>query len=67
MAKRKEKIDLSKKNLTFTFQKIEYKLLRLCQEKMVIEISPLTPSEDVLREIPFAHLSKELKKIIKPN
>lgn len=67
MAKKKEKIDLQKRNLIFTLQNIEYKLLRFCPNKMVIEISPTTPRADALSEIPFAHLSKELKKIIKPN
>lgn len=67
MAKRKEKIDLSKKNLTFILQNIEYKLLHFCPTKMVIALEAKTPREDAINEIPFAHLSKELKKVIKPN
>jgi hypothetical protein len=67
MAKRKEKIDLSKKNLIFILQNVEYKLLHFCPNKMIVELQPLTQREDAIKEIPFAHLSKELKKIIKPN
>ena len=67
MAKRKEKIDLRAKNLHFTLQNIEYKLLHFCPQKMLIELQAISQRDDAISEIPFAHLSKELKKIIKPN
>jgi hypothetical protein len=67
MAKRKESIDLSKKELTLTLQNQLYKLLRFYPHSMVIELESIPKKEDSLKEIPFAHLTKELKKIIKPN
>ena len=67
MAKRKETIDLRPKNLHFILQNIEYKLLRFCPDKMTIQLQSTTQREDAINEIPFAHLSKDLKKIIKPN
>lgn len=67
MAKKKECIDLSKMELTLTLQRLTYRLLRFCPHTMTVEIESTPKSEDSLRELPFAHLTKELKKIIKPN
>jgi len=67
VAKKRAIVNLSAQKLTFTLQNIEYKLLSFCPNKMIINIAPIEPKEDALFEIPFAHLSKELKKIIKPN
>lgn len=67
MAKRKNRVSLEQRNLFFEFQNREYKILSLCPNSMTVAIKPSTPCAEALREIPFAHLSKELKKIIKPN
>lgn len=67
MAKRKESVDLQSKKITFLVQNREYKALRFHPSKMTLDIMLTSKETDGLREIPFAHIPKEIKKIIKPN
>jgi hypothetical protein len=67
MAKRKENIDLRAKNIVFTIQNEEYKALRFYQAKMTLDIILTSSEKEGIKNIPFAHLPKEIKKKIKPN
>ena len=67
MAKKKENIDLRAKNITFLVQNAEYQAVRFYQSKMTLDIISLSDARQGIRNIPFAHIPKEIKKIIKPN
>jgi len=69
MAKKKKSIELSKKNITYEVDKQSYKVIRFLPMDMTVDIMVL--NEGLLKEgmqnIPFAHLPKNIKKIVKPN
>ena len=69
MAKKKKKIELSQKDITYIVDKQRYKVIRFIPENMSVDI--LVLNEGQLQEghqnIPFAHLPKNIKKIVKPN
>ena len=67
MAKKKA-VDLTQKKLEFTENDTTYKLIRFKPEHMSVDVIRYE-NEAKLDEfnIPFAHLPKTLKKIIKPN
>jgi len=68
MAKKKKAVELAKKNLEFTEKNTTYKLIRFKPENMTLDVIRYENGEELgLFEIPFAHLPKALKKIIKPN
>ena len=67
MAMKKENIDLRARNITFSIQNVEYKALRFNHSKMTIDVISLNKENEGIKNIPFAHLPKEIKKIIKPN
>jgi hypothetical protein len=68
MAKKKKNIELRDKNLEFTENGITYKLIRFKVENMTLDVIRYEGNAKVDEyNIPFAHLPKSLKKIIKPN
>jgi len=67
MAKKKENIDLRAKNIIFLLQNEEYKALRFYQDKMTLDIISTSSVNEGIRNVAFAHIPKEIKKIIKPN
>lgn len=67
MAMKKENIDLRAKNIHFTLQNEEYKALRFYHSKMTVDIISLSHESEGIKNIPFAHLPKDIKKKIKPN
>ena len=68
MAKKKKSIELSKDNISFQEKDTLYKLLRFYPDKMTIDTMVYENGQKQgMRNLPFAHLPKELKKIIKPN
>lgn len=67
MAMKKENIDLRAKNITFSIQNEEYKAVRFYHSKMTIDVISLSNENEGIKNIPFAHVPKEIKKIIKPN
>lgn len=67
MAKKKENIDLRAKNIYFSMQNEEYKVLRFYQSKMTLDVISTSTENEGIKNIPFAHVPKEIKKIIKPN
>jgi len=68
MAKKKKNIELQDRNIEFTENGITYKLIRFKVENMTLDVIRYE-GDTKLDEynIPFAHLPKSLKKIIKPN
>ncbi|WP_310440932.1 hypothetical protein [Sulfurimonas sp.] len=68
MAKEKKSIELSDKKISFNLERVSYNVIRFFPTKMTVDVMVF---EDGIKEgvktIPFAHLPKEIKKIIKPN
>ncbi|MFA5455666.1 MAG: hypothetical protein WC272_10150 [Sulfurimonas sp.] len=68
MAKEKKSIELSDKKISFNLERASYNVIRFFPTKMTVDVMVF---EDGIKEgvktIPFAHLPKEIKKIIKPN
>jgi hypothetical protein len=68
MAKKKKSIELTKDNISFQEKDTLYKLLRFYPDKMTIDTMVYENGQKQgMRNLPFAHLPKDLKKIIKPN
>jgi hypothetical protein len=70
MAKKKKKsVELSDKKINFNIEKVSYKAIRYYPTAMTIDVM-VTDENGVklgMQNIPFAHVPKEIKKIIKPN
>lgn len=68
MAKEKKSVDLRAMNISFVVQKSSYKAVRFYPTKMTVDVIVFEDGiKDCVKTIPFAHLPKEIKKIIKPN
>ncbi|MEA2073086.1 MAG: hypothetical protein U9O86_05830 [Campylobacterota bacterium] len=68
MIKRKENEDLRSKNITYERENIRYKVLRFYQAKMTVDVMEIDDKEKKgIQNIPFAHIPKATKKLIKPN
>ena len=68
MAKKKKSIELRDKNLEFTENGITYKLIRFKVDNMTVDVIRYENSTKIDEyNIPFAHLPKKMKKLIKPN
>lgn len=68
MIKKKFNEDLRSKNIEFEMLNQKYKAIRFYQSKMTLDVTLL---DDVQKQgiinIPFAHLPKATKKLLKPN
>jgi len=70
MAKKKKKsIELSEKKITFMIEKISYKVIRYYPTAMTIDVMAFGENKVKLgmQNIAYAHIPKEIKKLIKPN
>ncbi len=68
MAKKKEIIDFRNKNITYTLEGITYKVLFLNKANMNVELSCFEKDKFTQNKtLPFAHLPKSVKSLIKPN
>ena len=70
MGKNKKKsVELSDKKITFTREKVTYKVIRYYPTAMSLDV--MVTEEDGtklgMQNIPFAHIPKEIKKLVKPN
>jgi len=68
VAKKKKFIDLKNKNIEYFLDNIQYKIESFNPNSMTVTLLRL--ENDTLKRVkdfPFAHLPKEIKKIIKPN
>nr|WP_321267533.1 hypothetical protein [uncultured Sulfurimonas sp.] len=69
MAKKKKSIELSTQDINFLIEKVSYKAIRYYPTAMTIDVM-VTDEDGVklgMQNIPFAHIPREIKKIIKPN
>lgn len=69
MAKKKKSIELSDKKINFKIEKISYKAIRFYPSAMTIDVMVIDEDGEKkgMQNIPYAHIPKEIKKIIKPN
>jgi hypothetical protein len=70
MAKKKKKsVELSDKNITFKIEKLSYKAIRYYPTAMSLDVMEYGEDNKKIgvKNLPFAHIPKEVKKIIKPN
>ncbi|PHR55264.1 MAG: hypothetical protein COA44_11195 [Arcobacter sp.] len=70
MAKNKKKvINLSEQNITFVENERHIKIISFNPNTMEVEVSISETGEKTKKvtKLPFAHLSKDIKKLIKPN
>jgi len=68
MAKKKKISDLSKENIEYMQDNINYKVVRFNPEYMTVHVIKFEENKkQEIVDMPFAHLPKAIKKIIKPN
>lgn len=68
MAKKKEIISLKSNNITYEENLIKYQVLNLRKPKMLVEVAAYKNDKFIENKIiPFAHLPKSIKAIVKPN
>ena len=64
MAKKKKSIEFASQNIMFTLDSVERKLLKYLPETKEVEVK--TIGEKGVQKLPFAHMPKEIKQVIKP-
>ena len=68
MIKKKVNEDLRAKNITFERENVKYKVLKFYAAKMTVDVMVMNdPNEKGIKNMPFAHVPKATKKLIKPN
>jgi hypothetical protein len=69
MAKKKKSIQLASQDITFILEQRFFKLIRLDLKSMIVETIETDANGKTigLTKLPFAHIPREIKKIIKPN
>jgi hypothetical protein len=68
MAKNKKSVELSDKKISFEIEKVLYKAIRFFPTQMSLDVMAFEDGVKLgMRNIPFAHLPKEAKKLIKAN
>ncbi|MDD5157968.1 hypothetical protein [Sulfurimonas sp.] len=68
MAKDKKSIELSEKKIAFEIKKVSYKVIRFYPSQMMVDVMAVDDGVKLgMQTLPFAHMPKEIKKIIKPN
>ena len=68
MAKDKKSIELMNSKISFTLERNLYNVIRFFPTKMTVDVMIFEDGvKEGVKTIPFAHLPKEIKKIIKPN
>ena len=66
MAKKKKTIDFSSQNISFREKELEIKVLSLNLNSMDVEIVVFENEKKSVKKMPFAHLPKEIKKVLRP-
>jgi hypothetical protein len=68
MAIKKKSVELIDQKISYTINPISYKVVRFYPEHMTVDV--MVEEDGVkkgMQKLPFAHLPKEIKKLIKPN
>lgn len=67
--KKKKSIELSDKKIKFTIQKMSYKAIRYYPTAMTLDVMVYDENGDKIgmQNLAFAHIPKEIKKLVKPN
>ena len=67
MIKKKVNEDLRSKNITFQIENVHYQAIRFYQTKMTVDVIIIEGDDkNGILNIPFAHIPKATKKILKP-
>ena len=67
MAKKKKVINLSEQNISYTEDERDIRLISFNPNTMEVDVSISVEGEAKrVMKLPFAHLPKEIKKIVKP-
>ncbi|MEA3330445.1 MAG: hypothetical protein U9Q29_01975 [Campylobacterota bacterium] len=69
MAKKKKSVELSNKKINLMIEKISYKAIRYYPTAMSLDVMVVDENGEKkgMQNIPFAHIPKNIKKMIKPN
>ncbi len=69
MAKKKKSLELSDKKISFEIKRVVYRVIRFYPSTMSVDAMVIDENGERkgMQNIPFAHIPKEIKKIIKPN
>ena len=69
MAKKKKSIELSDKKISFIREGTVYKVIRFYPTAMSLDVMVESENGEKqgMQNIPYAHASKDVKKLIKPN
>ena len=67
--KKKKSVELSDKKIAFNVEKLSYKAIRYYPTAMSLDVMAFDENgvKIGVQNIPFAHVPKEVKKLIKPN
>ena len=67
--KQKKSVELSSEKIKFNIEKISYKVIRYYPTAMSLDVMVTDENGEKLgmQNIPFAHVPKDIKKLIKPN
>jgi len=68
VAKKKKSIELSDKKISFSVERVSYKVIRYYPTAMTLDVMVFEEdgTKKGMQNIPFAHIPKEIKKIVKP-
>jgi len=67
MAKKKKSIDFSDKEIYFKLQQEQYKVIRFYPSNMTVDVTRyIEGKKNGQTNLPFAHLPKSIKQLIKP-
>ena len=69
MAKKKKSVELSDKKIIFTIDKRSFKAIRYYPTAMTLDVMEFDENGEKLgmQNLAFAHIPKEIKKLVKPN
>jgi len=69
MAKKKKSVELSDKKIIFTIDKRSFKAIRYYPTAMTLDVMAFDENGEKLgmQNLAFAHIPKEIKKLVKPN
>ncbi len=68
LRKKQKSVELSSKKISFTRENILYKVIRFYPSKMSVDVMVFENKvKQGIQNMAFAQLTKEIKKLIKPN